>query len=688
VGGWCAGGGNETSAAERRPPVSEESEQTEQFDQDENLAVPPGSAPRLRRGGLLLLALAFVLLITAMRPAGEVSVRAQPVSTHVDTVRAEYQIILNSYVQPLDPAPLLDAAWQGAARNLRQQGVSFSTAAPNARGDKDQAFAGFSTAWNSLAAEVGGRVDLAQLAFAADDEMANSLGDDHTFFLTPAEYVQDQQELGGADATQTGIGVIADPRAPHVVREVATGGPAEQAGIHTGDTITAINGQSVQATVRAAFDAQINGPSGTAVTVSVDRPGQGAMDISLTMGPYLFPIFSSQILPGGVGYLRLRSFVNPWTPLQDGKTVVQELDDALNGFEAAGVTEWLLDLRGNLGGVTATAQAFAGRFLEDARVAVDTDARGHRAETLADGHTFPVQRPLAVLIDGLSASSSEVLSSALKEYGRATLVGHKTLGGLGTGLLFPLPDGAALQVTVSRVVSGRDQQTIDNIGVFEDVAAPNPSPQQLAAGDDPVIDAAESALATQGSYDVNPNSDATLPADQLRTLFAPYELTAGEVPTAPEISSVHFFGDYVINRYAEWNNYEGPGRDAEAAKALAQQRGWQGAQIQFFGQSSVGAMELTVTDVYATADGAAAYLSAADFPDLLQKTDTPIQLGDQTTAWRGQWEDTGELLLSWRHGRIVFAVGLATVPGEETFDPLVTMARAVEARYQASPFAQ
>jgi len=80
------------------------------------------------------------------------------------------------------------------------------------------------------------------------------------------------------------------------------------------------------------------------------------------MAPYLFPIFSAQVLPGGVGYMRLRSFVNPWTPLQDGKTVVQELDDALNSFEAAGVSEWLLDLRGNLGGVTSTAQAFAGRF--------------------------------------------------------------------------------------------------------------------------------------------------------------------------------------------------------------------------------------------------------------------------------------------------------------------------------------
>jgi hypothetical protein len=281
-----------------------------------------------------------------------------------------------------------------------------------------------------------------------------------------------------------------------------------------------------------------------------------------------------------------------------------------------------------------------------------------------------------------------VLSSTLKEYGRATLVGHQTAGGLGSSLIFPLPDGAAIHVTISRVVSGRYQQTIDGIGVSPDVLAPSPSPQQLEADQDPAIDAAENALAAQGSYDVPPSSDATLPADQLRSLFAPYELTAAEVPTAPEINTVHFLGDLVINSYDEWNDFEGPGRDAFTTRTLAQQRGWQGAELQFFGANGVGATEATSVDLYASADGAAAFLSANDFPDLLQQTTAPMQLGDQTVAWRGQWEDTGELLLSWRHGRIVFTVGLSTVPGEETFDPLVTMAKAIEARYQASPFAQ
>ncbi|HZQ38460.1 MAG TPA: S41 family peptidase [Dehalococcoidia bacterium] len=648
----------------------------------------PLAARRQLRGWPVALALLFALLATAMRPSGEAPVRAQAANTHVDTVRAEYQIILNSYVQPLTPGPLLSAAWRGATQYLQSKGVSFTTSAPNASGDKDQAFGSFSTAWNSLAREVGGSVDLTQLAFAADDAMAFSLNDDHTFFLTPEEYIQDQQELGGSDATKFGIGVQVDDYPPHVVREVAPGGPADQAGIHAGDTITAINGVSVEAMGRADFDALVDGPDGTPVTASVSRPGQGQLDFSFTMGPYLFPIFSYRVLDGGVGYMRLRSFVNPWTPLQDGKTVVQELDDALNSFEAAGVTEWLLDLRGNHGGFIATAQAFAGRFLTDAITDVDIDERGHESQSMADGHTFPVQRPLAVLINRFSASSSEVLSSALKEYGRATLVGTRTAGALGSSLNFPLPDAAALSITISRVVSGRNQETIDRIGVFQDVTAPEPSPQQLAEDTDPVINAAENALAAQEPFSVAPTSEATLPQDQLQALLAPYELTAEEVPTAPEIRTVNFLGNYTLDRYEQWNNFEGPGRDAFASRALAQQRGWQGAEIQFFGETTLGASEQTVVDLYSSADGAAAYLGSNDFPDLLQKTDAPIQLGDQTVAWRGQWGDVGSLALSWRHGRIVFTVSLATVPGEETFDPVITLAKAVEARYQAAPFAQ
>src|SRR5438067_857766 len=128
--------------------------------------------------------------------------------------------------------------------------------------------------------------------------------------------------------------------------------------------------------------------------------------------------------------MRLRSFPNPWIPAEAGRTVVQQLDAALQSFEDAGVTMWVLDLRDNPGGTSYTNQAFAGRFLADGKTDVDTDARGHRVENLVDGHPFRVQRPLAVLINGRSASSSEIVASTLHDYGRAVLVGRRSAGAL------------------------------------------------------------------------------------------------------------------------------------------------------------------------------------------------------------------------------------------------------------------
>src|SRR5207253_7872677 len=107
------------------------------------------------------------------------------------------------------------------------------------------------------------------------------------------------------------------------------------------------------------------------------------------------------------------------------------------------------------------------------------------------------QRPLAVLINGLSASSSEIVASTLHDYGRAVLVGRRSAGALGGGLIFPLPDSAGLEVTAATVVSGRYEQPIDNFGVAADVIASQASADNLAAGRDPGIDAAVAALSDQ-----------------------------------------------------------------------------------------------------------------------------------------------------------------------------------------------
>jgi hypothetical protein len=265
------------------------------------------------------------------------------------------------------------------------------------------------------------------------------------------------------------------------------------------------------------------------------------------------------------------------------------------------------------------------------------------------------------------------------------LVGRQTAGDLGENEIMPVPDGAGVGVTIATVASGLYQIQIDGVGVPVDVPAGTPTAADLAAGRDPAIDAALHALDGQESFTPPPSTDATLDLPSLRAAVAPYELTAPEVAPAPGITTVRNFGEYAIDRYNEWNNWEGPARDALAARDLPRQRGWQGAEFQFFGDSPLGPFLVTELDLYATADGAAAATGTDDFPDLLVPAPPPIQLGDQTVAYTGQWGDTGLRALVWRHGRLVLTAAYQATPGSESFDPVVALAKAVESHYLASP---
>jgi len=631
---------------------------------------------------------AFMLVFAlSVAPVASPHTRAQDDSTHLTVIQAQYHILLTSYWEPLDPADLLNAAWTGATSYLTRNNVPFSTPAPAISGDENQAFATFAAAWRALVAETAGKADPQMLAFVADAAMGISLEDDHTGFLPPDVYKRVQQELGGSDTPSIGIGIVGNQNPPHLITDVAPGGPAEKAGIHPGDTIIAVDGQDVTNLGGSDYGSLLRKPAGTTLSLTVQRPNAGQLTLQVTIGPYRFPIFSSAVLPGGIGYMKLRSFVTPWSPLADGKTLPEELDDALAKFEQAGVTMWILDLRDNSGGSVAANQAVIGRFLADGRTAVAFDARGDRSESLVDGHPFPAQRPLAVLINNNSASSSEITASALHDYGRAILVGSTSAGALATSEIFPLPEGAAVEVNVAPTVAGKTEAQIDIVGVPVDIEAPAPNAEQLAAGKqaDPAVVAAVKGLQGQQVAPQPAPDDGTLPQDQLRALLAPYQVTADQVPLAPEISVEKLLGTYTINTDNEWVNYEAPAADAYAARQLPRQRGWLGAVFQFFGENPTGADIQTQIDLYATADGAAAALASNDVPALQDAVPAPIQLGDGTVAYHGKWLATGLYALTWRHGRVLFTVALSTVPGEETLDPLVQLAQTIDALWQANP---
>lgn len=629
------------------------------------------------------LLLSLVLSALILGGAGRASLRAQTTAADAGaTITGAYNLLLDDYVNPPEPDQLLQAAWQGA---LSAAGSGISASLPPLPSDRAGALAAFLPAFDRLVS--GAQSDPGALAGASVDAMARSINEQHTYYLTPQQY-QRRTELESGSRQSDGLGVRirgAQPpysAAPWVVSDVIPDSPADRAGLQPGDTLQTVNGVSAAGVSRSTLLVLL-APAGGSITLGVERPGMGPLQFAVTPGPYTEPNLRARILPGGVGLLRLSEFPSSLVADQSGLRVQQELDADLANFEANGVQYWILDLRNNPGGSVATADHIAGRFLADGVISREFDERGHQAQEIADGHLFPAQRPMAVLINGNSASSSEVIASAMQEYGRALLVGSRTAGALAGNETFPLPNGGALAVTVEEVSSGRYGRAVNDVGVAPDISIDQqPTPEQLASGHDPEVDAAVAALTGTAPPTQTPvASPGALSESDLRSLLAGYGIDAAQVPPTQLVPQPRLIGDTVLTHV---NELVTGARDPVALRATDLARGWEGEYDQSFGASPDGPGIAISVDRFADENGATDYVRSNDFPDQLQQVDAPIQLGDQTVAYRGIWVNNGAVALVWRHGNTVFTVSYNTQPGLESFDPVIQVAKAVEARYQSS----
>ena len=507
----------------------------------------------------------------------------------LETVRIAYNLLLDKYYKPVRSNDLLKVAWQGVVQEVVREGGSDNGNAPKLTGDRNADFKAFSASFNSIVS----RGDPAKYAFAAVGAMAQSLNDDHTYFLSQQEYQSRQKNF------------------------LASGNS---------------------------------------------------------------PIFSARVMPGSIGYMRLALFPSSYTKLADGKTFAEDLDAALSSFESQGVKGWILDLRNDGGGHTESIATLAGRFIPSGVVEVNVDGKGQRMELPVDGHYFAHQHPLAVLINGGSGSASEITAETLKDNGVAHLIGTKTAGSVNGAEDFPLPGQVGIQYTVVEVLAGKEQKSLDRVGVQPDQAVA----QSTSGGaTDLQLQAAETWLAgAEGNYAPPAATPVpmtgVLPDNEIRSTLSPYGARVSDIPPLPNLRQL---GDLAIdspNIYAA---------SASHSLQLAQtvlQRGWQGEFDQFFGSGDPYTYQLSV-DLFKDAGGAQQAIHTNDFPEQFQVVSVPARLGDDTVAEKGIVSAQGETLLEWRRGRAVFTVSYLSEPGLESFDPLVQIARAVDARYQQHP---
>ncbi|MHB8576527.1 MAG: S41 family peptidase [Dehalococcoidia bacterium] len=606
-------------------------------------------------------------------------------ASRVETVKTVYDILLDRYYRPLKSNDLLSNAWHGASQAASRG--SGQVNAPKLSGDRAADWRAFSDQYAQLFAKAGGTPGT-DLAFGAVQAMADGLHDDHTYFLNPADNKQRQADDSGG-ATFVGVGISLSGRAPYTVQSVVPGGPAEKAGIQTGDTLTAVDGQSVAGLSLQDLSDRLRGSTaGSTVRVTVSRNG-ATQDLSVTRAQIGQPAIEYRTLSDGVGYVALHNFADAYARFADGKNIAETLDAALQSFEKAGVKGWIFDVRGNPGGSEQTLAEVAGRFLPDGIVLDSTDRDGQTTHAPVDGHLFAVQRPLAVLIDGQSGSASELFAATMKEYGRARLVGQRTAGAVNGALETELPDGAAFQYTVVEGRTGKNHTLLDGVGVSPDdtVSGDQGAAAILAGRTDGQFDHATQWVLDQAKkqplLNLTPPPKAdTLAAADVRAKLTPLAATMSDVPNGPARAR---YGDLTLTYPNELAI--GIATDSSDPAALEQSirnRHWQGGLQQFFGSGAPPPYTIEV-DLYADAAGAGNAVRTNDYSTGLKAAPAPAKLGDETVAYTGYDAAGGSTEIVWRRGRVVYTVMYSADSGQPSPAAALAVASAIDARAAKAP---
>jgi carboxyl-terminal processing protease len=311
----------------------------------------------------------------------------------------------------------------------------------------------------------------------AVDGLLRELGDPHTSFMTAEEYAQLHLQTSGEYG---GLGVQISSRDGWVTAvSVLPGTPAERAGMRVGDRFLEIDGESAEGWTDDDAVKRLRGPRGTPVRLKVGRVGMSEPiefqivreEIRVRSVPYAY------MVAPGVGYLNLVMF---------SESSTREIRAAIDRMRGEGMHSLVMDLRGNPGGLLDQGVAISDLFLDRGQAIVETRARDPRESETYRARTADAYPDLkvAVLVDGYSASASEIVAGALQDHDRAIVLGAATYGKGSVQSLFPLSGGNFLKMTTARWYTpvGRSIER----PTPEGRALPVPETEELGADGTPV----------------------------------------------------------------------------------------------------------------------------------------------------------------------------------------------------------
>ena len=340
-------------------------------------------------------------------------------------------------------------------------------------------FTDFWKAWNALEANYvithasSSLPTVKERLFGAISGLANSYGDPYTVFFPPVQAKQFADNISGSFA---GVGMEIDIK-DGVLTVIAPlkDTPAERAGIKTGDKIISIDGKATDGVPVDKAVSEIRGPIGTTVDLSIMRDGK-IIDVKIVRDTIQVPETKDGLdKDSGVYSIALYEFTSNSANL---------FDQAFERFKASGSKKLIIDLRGNPGGYLDAAVDVASHFIPKGATIVTEDSDGKapsKVDTSVGYFDVPTGTKIVVLIDGGSASASEILAGALQDTKAATLIGTKSFGKGSVQTLLDL-DGGSLKVTVARWITPAGHWIMGN-GITPDISVPV-TPADITAKND------------------------------------------------------------------------------------------------------------------------------------------------------------------------------------------------------------
>jgi carboxyl-terminal processing protease len=320
--------------------------------------------------------------------------------------------------------------------------------------------------------------------------------DDHSTFLSPDEFDDMKVSTTGAYAG-IGVEVVPGKGGVEVVHRME-GSPAQRAGIESGDVIISIDGLAVDASDLDGAIARMRGPEGSTIRLLIRRAASATpIEFQVERAHVQLQSVTGEMLTNDIAYLRISSFTD------SSATELEQMVDRLEHAHAQKISGFVIDLRNNPGGVLDSAAQIADDFLDRGTI-VTAEGRASDAKFRIEAKPGDISNgaSLVLLVNGGSASASEILAAALHDNHRATLIGRRTYGKGSVQTIMPLSDGQALKITTSRYFTPAGI-SINGIGIVPDTLLDGPEqpPADLDAADGVTSTGAGSAVSTLAQRD-------------------------------------------------------------------------------------------------------------------------------------------------------------------------------------------